>query len=85
MLLMYTPKHCLNPIGVRNMSSRYIARFVGILFLILVLVTIVVEMFTSGETKIVLWILSVPVILGIPVVSSIVLVKNDELDIPANS
>lgn len=66
------------------MSSRYIARFVGILFLILVLVTIVVEMFTSGETRIVLWILSVPVILGIPVLSSVILAKNDELDIPSN-
>ena len=84
MLLSYTAKHCLNPIGVRNMSSRYIARFIGILFLILVLVTIVVEMFTSGETRIVLWILSVPVILGIPVLSSVILAKNDELDIPSN-
>lgn len=64
------------------MSSRYIARFVGILFVMLVLATIGIEVFTSGDSKIVLWILSVPLILGIPVVSSVILVKNDELDIP---
>ena len=66
------------------MSSRYIARFVGILFLILVLATIGIEVFTSGDSRIVMWILSVPLILGIPIVSSVILVKNDELDIPLN-
>lgn len=84
MPLLYTAEHCLNPIGVRNMSSRYIARFVGILFLILVLATIGIEVFTSGDSRIVMWILSVPLILGIPIVSSVILVKNDELDIPLN-
>lgn len=66
------------------MSSRFVIRFAAVLFVLLVLFTLMIEFSTSGDTTVIMWIFAVPFILGIPIFTSIVLAKNDEMEIPSN-
>lgn len=65
------------------MSSSFVIRFAAVLFVLLVLFTLIIEFSTSGEATIIMWIFAVPFILGIPIFASVILAKNDEMEIPA--
>ncbi len=63
------------------MSTKFIIRFAAILFSILILAALVIKFFFSPDVTIVLWIFAVPFILGIPILASVVLATNEELDL----
>jgi len=63
------------------MSTKFIIRFAAILFSVLILTAFVIQFFFKPDVTIVLWIFAVPFILGIPILASVVLTTNDELDI----
>ncbi|MGE8539434.1 MAG: hypothetical protein ACN6NI_09130, partial [Acinetobacter sp.] len=60
---------------------KFIIRFAMILFTILILTALAIQFFFSPEVTVVLWIFAVPFILGIPILASVVLASNEELDI----
>ena len=63
------------------MSTKFIIRFAAILFSVLILTAFVIQFFFKSDVTVVLWIIAVPFILGIPILASVVLTTNDELDI----
>lgn len=63
------------------MSTKFIIRFAAILFSILILAALVIKFFFSSDVTVVLWIFAVPFILGIPILASVVLATNEELDL----
>lgn len=67
-----------------NMPQNFVIRFASILFFILILAAIVIHFSTSGEATIVFWICLVPVILAIPILTSVVFAKDEELGLPTN-
>lgn len=64
------------------MAQKFIIRFAGLLFFILILAAIGAHFIITSEPVIVVWILAVPLILGIPIIASVILAKDDELGIP---
>lgn len=65
------------------MPKSFVVRFAAVLFLVLVVATIGIELSTTGETTVVMWIFAVPFILAIPILASVILAKNDELEVPS--
>lgn len=63
------------------MSTKFIIRFAAILFFVLILTGLVIQFFFNPDVTVVLWIFAVPFILGIPILASVVLTNNEELDI----
>ncbi|AUC07673.1 MAG: hypothetical protein ACD_6C00119G0002 [uncultured bacterium] len=63
------------------MSTKFIIRFAAILFSVLILTALAIQFFFKPDVTVVLWIFAVPFILGIPILASVVLTTNDELDI----
>lgn len=61
------------------MLLKFATRFALILFTVIALTAVAIHFFFSGETT-TLWIVMMPVILGIPILASIVLVTDEELN-----
>jgi hypothetical protein len=55
------------------MPINFVIRFAAILFSVLILVALAIRFF--------FWIFAMPFILGTPILASVVLAKNEELDI----
>ncbi|MFW1858899.1 hypothetical protein [Acinetobacter defluvii] len=67
------------------MPLKFILRFAAILFFVVLLDALIIQFLFSGSTVVILWILTVPIILGIPILMSIMLASDDEMNIPKNS
>jgi hypothetical protein len=52
-----------------------------ILFSVLILVALAIQFFFDPHYTVVFWIFAMPFILGTPILASVVLAKNEELDI----
>ena len=63
------------------MSTKFVLRFAFILLLVLVLTAAAIHFFFNPGVTVILWIFAMPIILGIPILSSVVLATNEELDI----
>ena len=63
------------------MSMKFISRFVVILVLIMILAALSIQFFFDPHYTVVFWILAVHVILGAPILGSVVLASNEELDL----
>lgn len=63
------------------MSMKFIGRFLAILVSVMVLAALSIHFFFDPHYSIVFWILAVPVILGTPILASVVLASNEELDL----
>ena len=66
------------------MAKNFVIRFASVLFLVLILAALVIHFLFSGDTTVILWIFTFPIILAIPILTSVVLVKDEELGIPVN-
>ncbi|AWL28718.1 hypothetical protein A7P53_03180 [Acinetobacter defluvii] len=66
------------------MPLKFILRFAVILFFVVLLDALVIQFLFSGSTVVILWILTVPVILGIPILMSVLLASDEEMEIPKN-
>lgn len=62
------------------MSTKFIIRFAGVLFLILVLAALSIQLFSTAEITVVMWIFAMPIILAVPILASVVLAKDAELE-----
>lgn len=67
--------------SVQNMPSTFVIRFAAILFTVMAIAAFVIHFMSDRQFVVVFWIFSVPFILGVPILASVVLAKNDELDI----
>lgn len=65
------------------MSTKFVFRFAMILLLVLLLSALAIHFFFNPGATVILWIFAMPLILGIPILSSVVLATNEELDIHA--
>ena len=65
------------------MLLKFTIRFLAGLVAVLILTAIVIHFFFSSTLTIDLWIIMVPIILGVPILTSVLLAKDDELDINA--
>ncbi|WP_104470725.1 hypothetical protein [Acinetobacter indicus] len=63
------------------MSMKFVSRFVVVLVLVMILSALSIQFFFNPDYTIVFWILAVPVILGAPILASVVLASNEELDL----
>ncbi len=63
------------------MPLKFVMRFLIILFAVLILAATVIQFFFSSKLTTDLWIILVPLILGVPILASVVLTKDDELNI----
>ena len=64
------------------MLLKFAVRFMGVLFSVLILAAIVIHFFFSSKLTTDLWIIVVPIILGIPMLTSVIVAKDDELSVP---
>ena len=69
-----------NHIGL-EMLLKFAIRFMAVLLSVLILAAIVIQFFFSSKLTTDLWFIVVPVILGIPILTSVVIAKDDELSI----
>ena len=76
----YTQINHYNHIGL-EMLLKFAIRFMAVLLSVLILAAIVIQFFFSSKLTTDLWIIVVPVILGIPILTSVVIAKDDELSI----
>lgn len=63
------------------MPLKFVIRFTSILFSLLILAVIATHFFFSSKVTTDVWIISFPIILGIPILTSIIFAKNDEFSI----
>ncbi|EOR08448.1 hypothetical protein [Acinetobacter genomosp. 15BJ] len=63
------------------MLVKFAVRFMGVLFAVLALVALVIHFFFSNKLTTDLWIIMVPIILGVPMLTSVIVAKDDELSI----
>jgi hypothetical protein len=63
------------------MPINFVIRFAAILFSVLILVALAIQFFFDPHYTVVFWIFAMPFILGTPILASVVLAKNEELDI----
>lgn len=63
------------------MSTKFIIRFAAILFSVLIVVALGIQFIFNPDVTVILWIFAVPFILGIPILASVILATNEELDI----
>ncbi|MEG0482608.1 MAG: hypothetical protein RR569_05820 [Acinetobacter sp.] len=64
------------------MPLKFIMRFASILFSVLILTAISIHSLFPSELTVVLWIFTVPIILAVPILTSIAFAKDEELCIP---
>jgi hypothetical protein len=64
-----------------HMSSTFAIRFAAILFSVMVLAALLIHFVLNSQYTIIFWIFAVPFILGIPILASVVLATNEELDL----
>ena len=64
-----------------TMPIKFVLRFAAILFSVLILAAIAIQFFFNPDYTVIFWIFSIPFILGTPILASVVLAKNEELDI----
>lgn len=65
----------------KTMSTKFTLRFAMILLFVLVITAIAIHFFFNPGATVILWIFAMPMILGVPILSSVVLATNEELDI----
>lgn len=65
----------------RTMSTKFTLRFAMILLFVLLFTAIAIHFFFNPGATVILWIFAMPIILGVPILSSVVLATNEELDI----
>ncbi|AUX87266.1 hypothetical protein ACUM6W_08780 [Acinetobacter tandoii] len=63
------------------MPIKFVLRFAAILFSVLILAAIAIKFLFNPHYTVIFWIFAVPFILGVPILASVVLAKNEELDI----
>lgn len=63
------------------MLLKFAIRFMAVLFSVLTLAAIVIHFFFSSKLTTDLWIIVVPIILGVPMVASVIVAKDTELNI----
>ena len=63
------------------MPQNFVIRFVSVLAFVLVLAALVIHFLFSGETTVVLWIFTFPIILAVPILISVFLAKDQELGV----
>lgn len=63
------------------MLLKFAIRFMAVLFSVLALAAIVIHFFFSSKLTTDLWIIVVPIILGVPMVASVIVAKDTELNI----
>ena len=63
------------------MSTKFVIRFTLILFLVLVLTAIAIQFMFNPDVTVILWIFAMPIILAVPILSSVLLAANEEFDI----
>lgn len=63
------------------MLVKFAIRFMGVLFAVLVLAAIVIHFFFSSKLTTDLWIIVVPIILGVPMLTSVIVARDDELNV----
>lgn len=63
------------------MLVKFAVRFMVILASVLALAAMIIHFFFSSKLTTDLWIIVVPIILGIPMLASVVLAKDDELSV----
>lgn len=66
------------------MALKFVICFASVLFLVLILAALGIHFLFSGELTVVLWIFTVPIILAIPILTSVALTKDEELSIPVS-
>ncbi|WP_089603628.1 hypothetical protein [Acinetobacter piscicola] len=64
------------------MPLKFVIRFASILFSVLILAAIGIHSLFPSELTVVLWIFTVPIILAVPILTSVVFAKDEELCIP---
>ena len=63
------------------MPQNFVIRLVSVLAFVLVLAALVIHFLFSGETTVVLWIFTFPIILAVPILISVFLAKDQELGV----
>ncbi|OTG82291.1 hypothetical protein [Acinetobacter sp. ANC 4648] len=63
------------------MLLKFTIRFLSVLLVVLSLAAIIIHFFFSSKFTTDLWILMVPIILGVPILISVVVTHDAELDI----
>ncbi|EPF81459.1 hypothetical protein GCM10025882_30920 [Acinetobacter gyllenbergii] len=63
------------------MLVKFAMRFIGVLLAVLVLAALVIHFFFSSKLTTDLWIIVVPIILGIPMLTSVIVARDDELNV----
>lgn len=63
------------------MLIKFAIRFMAVLFSVLALAAIVIHFFFSSKLTTDLWIIVVPIILGVPMVASVIVAKDPELNV----
>ncbi|ENV36944.1 MULTISPECIES: hypothetical protein [Acinetobacter] len=63
------------------MLLKFAIRFMAVLFSVLALAAIVIHFFFSSKLTTDLWIIVVPIILGVPMVASVIVAKDTELNV----
>ncbi|USA45135.1 hypothetical protein NDN11_10350 [Acinetobacter sp. C26M] len=63
------------------MLVKFAIRFMGVLFMVLALAAIIIHFFFSSKLTTDLWIIVVPIILGVPMLTSVIIAKDEELSI----
>ena len=64
------------------MPLKFVIRFASVLFSVLILATITIHSLFPSQLTIVVWIFTVPIILAIPILTSVAFAKDEELCIP---
>lgn len=63
------------------MLLKFAIRFMAVLFSVLALAAIIIHFFFSSKLTTDLWIIVVPIILGVPMVASVIVAKDTELNV----
>ncbi len=63
------------------MLLKFAIRFMAVLFSVLTLAAMVIHFFFSSKLTTDLWIIVVPIILGVPMVASVIVAKDTELNV----
>ncbi|NIE95508.1 hypothetical protein F3J02_03245 [Acinetobacter sp. Tr-809] len=63
------------------MLVKFAIRFMGVLLGVLALAAIIIHFFFSSKLTTDLWIIVVPIILGVPMLTSVIIAKDEELSI----
>ncbi|TXJ02315.1 MAG: hypothetical protein E6Q26_05620 [Acinetobacter sp.] len=63
------------------MLLKFSIRFMAVLFAVLALAAIAIHFFFSKSITTDLWIISMPIILGIPILTAVVVAKDDEFSL----